>query len=79
MISSEDIDPSSTQDRCDEVADELGHVPFTEQHYAAIALAIVRKVHALRVPAHKVLVLDCDETLWRASSARMVRWNLNSS
>ena len=25
---------------------------------------IARKVHALRVPAHKVLVLDCDETLW---------------
>ena len=40
-------------------------MPFTEEHYASIALAIARKVHALRVPAHKVLVLDCDETLWR--------------
>ena len=53
------------RDRYDEVGDELAHIPFTEEYYAAIAVAIARKVHALRVPAHKVLVLDCDETLWR--------------
>ena len=40
-------------------------MPFTDEHYASIALALARKVHALRVPAHKVLVLDCDNTLWR--------------
>jgi FkbH-like protein len=65
LLSPEDIDPVSTQERYDDLGDELGHMPFTEEHYAAIALAIARKVHALRVPAQKVLVLDCDETLWR--------------
>jgi FkbH-like protein len=47
------------------MGDELAHMPFSEEHYASIALAIARKVHALRVPSHKVLVLDCDDTLWR--------------
>jgi FkbH-like protein len=44
--------------------DELAHIPFTEETFASLALAIARKVHALRKPAHKVLVLDCDNTLW---------------
>jgi FkbH-like protein len=65
LLSSEDIDRLSTGERYDSLSDELAHVPFTDEHYASIALAIVRKVHALRVPAHKVLVLDCDNTLWR--------------
>jgi FkbH-like protein len=49
----------------DPVQDELGHVPYTSDYFAAIATAIVRRVHSLRVPARKVLVLDCDNTLWR--------------
>jgi FkbH-like protein len=65
LIAPEDVDLVSTEDRFDEAGDELAHMPFTEEHYASIALAIARKAHALRVPAHKVLVLDCDETLWR--------------
>ena len=31
----------------------------------ALPLPSPAKFHALRVPAHKVLVLDCDETLWQ--------------
>ena len=64
-LSNEEIDSVSTGERYDSLSDEVGHVPFTDEHYGAIALALVRKVHALRVPAHKVLVLDCDNTLWR--------------
>jgi HAD superfamily phosphatase (TIGR01681 family) len=65
LLSPGDIDLVATLERYDDLSDELAHIPFTEGHYAAIALAIARKVHALRVPAYKVLVLDCDETLWR--------------
>jgi len=64
VITSDDLELVSGDERYDSVGDELAHVPFTEEYYASIALAIVRKVHALLVPAHKVLVLDCDETLW---------------
>jgi len=44
--------------------DELGHVPYTDEYFAALATAIARKVHALRTPPFKVIALDCDETLW---------------
>jgi len=65
LLTEEEIDRVSSAPRYDLEADNLGHIPFTEEHYAALALAISRKTHALRIPAHKVLVLDCDETLWR--------------
>lgn len=53
---------SRTHDR---ERDELAHIPYTEEFFAALSAAIARKVHALKVPARKVLALDCDNTLWR--------------
>jgi FkbH-like protein len=44
--------------------DELGHVPYTVEYFTALATAIARKVHALRMPPYKVIALDCDDTLW---------------
>src|SRR5713226_4835045 len=43
--------------------DELGHVPYTEEYFVALATAIARKVHALRMAPFKVIALDCDDTL----------------
>jgi len=60
-----DVDGASAGERYDAESNDLGHIPFTEAHYAALALALTRKVHALLVPDRKVLVLDCDNTLWR--------------
>ena len=59
LVSQEDIDLMSSEDRYDKLGDEIAHVPFTEAHYAAIALAIVRKVHAFREPE--------DETPWQGA------------
>lgn len=48
----------------DEQRDKLGHIPFTEEYYTALGTAIFRKVYtSLRSP-YKVIVLDCDNTLW---------------
>jgi FkbH-like protein len=58
------IEAVASGDRYDEARDELAHIPYTEAHFAALALAIARRIHAIRVPAAKVLVLDCDNTLW---------------
>lgn len=60
-----DIDVVAGSDRFDRESDRLAHVPFTEDHYASLSLAIARKVHAFLVSDRKVLVLDCDNTLWR--------------
>lgn len=45
-------------------ADELGHVPYTLEFFAALGTMLARRIHALRVAPFKVIVLDCDETLW---------------
>jgi FkbH-like protein len=44
--------------------DRLGNIPYTELYYAALATALVRYTHALMRPPHKVIALDCDNTLW---------------
>ena len=46
-------------------ADSLGHVPYTQEWFQAMASMIARRFYRLQAPPHKVLALDCDETLWR--------------
>ena len=65
ILSAGEIDRVASADRFDAKRDELAHIPFSDAHFAALALALARRVHALRVPVAKVLVLDCDNTLWR--------------
>lgn len=49
----------------DPQADSLGHVPYTREWFQAMASMIARRFYRLQAPPHKVLALDCDETLWR--------------
>ena len=65
ILGAGEIDRVASSDRFDAKRDELAHIPFSDAHFAALALALARRIHALRVPAAKVLVLDCDNTLWR--------------
>ncbi|MDD9939909.1 MAG: HAD-IIIC family phosphatase [Myxococcales bacterium] len=44
--------------------DRLAHIPFSEPAFARLSALTMRRVHALRVAPRKVLVLDCDNTLW---------------
>lgn len=49
----------------DEVADRLGHIPFTNELQCAIATAAARRINAeIGDPVIKVLCCDCDNTLW---------------
>ncbi|HEU4595413.1 MAG TPA: HAD-IIIC family phosphatase [Pyrinomonadaceae bacterium] len=43
----------------------LGHVPYRPEFFAALGTMLARRIHALQRPPAKVLVLDCDQTLWR--------------
>ncbi|NET03602.1 MAG: FkbM family methyltransferase [Symploca sp. SIO2B6] len=45
--------------------DEFGHVPYTPAFYTALGTAIARKIHAIKSAPYKVIVLDCDQTLWK--------------
>ena len=40
-------------------------MPYTPQCYAAIGTALARAVHGLKARPYKVIVLDCDNTLWQ--------------
>ena len=50
---------------CDPDRDEMGHIPYTAEYFAALGTIICRKIHARRQTPYKVIVLDCDETLWK--------------
>ncbi len=49
----------------DEQGDKRGHIPFTTEYFTALATAIARKLYTLKSSPHKVIVLDCDNTLWQ--------------
>ena len=53
------------RDYADPSADKLGHMPYTPEFFTALGTMVARKVHALKVPRRKVIVLDCDQTLWQ--------------
>ena len=65
VITQAEIESVAGAHRYDSRRDELAHIPFSDAHFASLALALSRRMHALRSPAAKVLVLDCDNTLWR--------------
>lgn len=52
------------QQWADAESDRFGHVPYTRHGFAAVATAVARHIVALRASARKVIVLDCDNTLW---------------
>lgn len=49
----------------DPVGDKLGHVPYTPLFFSSLGTAIARKISVIRSAPHKVIVLDCDHTLWK--------------
>ncbi len=59
------VDALCPATRHDPVADKLAHIPYTDDWFGALAIVVARQVHMRKVAAHKVLVLDCDNTIWR--------------
>jgi FkbH-like protein/FkbM family methyltransferase len=46
-------------------SNHLGHVPYTPVGFAAIGSSLFRTLAGLRRAPYKVIVLDCDNTLWQ--------------
>jgi FkbH-like protein len=53
----------------DPYGDQVGHIPYTPAFLAALGTTITRKIHAIQGAPYKVIVLDCDQTLWRGVCA----------
>jgi FkbH-like protein len=64
LLRPDDFDLYPVTDYHDPARDELGHIPYTPLFFAALGTILARKVHALLAPPRKVVVLDCDNTLW---------------
>ena len=45
-------------------SDKLAHIPFTPLFFSALATVLARKIYSLTSTPYKVIVLDCDQTLW---------------
>jgi amino acid adenylation domain-containing protein/FkbH-like protein len=51
-------------DYYDAEADNLGHVAYTPEYFTALGTIMARRIYALKAEPRKVIVLDCDQTLW---------------
>ncbi len=54
-----------TDSREDPRSDRIGHIPYTQEYFAAIAALITRRIATSLKPRCKVVAVDCDNTLWR--------------
>jgi amino acid adenylation domain-containing protein/FkbH-like protein/non-ribosomal peptide synthase protein (TIGR01720 family)/FkbM family methyltransferase len=48
----------------DAYGDEFGHIPYTPEFFGGLGTMLARKICALKSDPYKVIVLDCDNTLW---------------
>ncbi|MCB0164915.1 MAG: HAD-IIIC family phosphatase, partial [Anaerolineae bacterium] len=56
--------PLPAADIYDLYSDHVGHVPFTPRYFTALGTLIARCRYRLQAQPIKVIVLDCDLTLW---------------
>lgn len=53
----------------DPARDKLGHIPFTTSYFRVMGTVLARKIFSLLRTPNKVIVLDCDNTLWHGVCA----------
>ena len=49
----------------DPIREELAHIPFQRAYYHVLAAVVIRHIYRKVGTLRKVVVLDCDNTLWR--------------
>ncbi|MEO5596774.1 MAG: HAD-IIIC family phosphatase [Lysobacteraceae bacterium] len=53
------------------LAEAIGHVPFSRDRFATLATALARIIVSAVLPPFKVIVVDCDNTLWQGVCAEV--------
>lgn len=53
----------------DEYADNTASIPYSYSFFCVMGTVICRKINSLSEPIHKVIILDCDNTLWKGVCA----------
>jgi FkbH-like protein len=49
----------------DPLREKIAHIPYRDEYLYFISALVVRQAHCRLAPARKVVVVDCDNTLWR--------------
>lgn len=49
----------------DATADRIGHIPYSDEYFIALATFLARHIASRIKPRHKVIAVDCDNTLWK--------------
>ncbi len=66
ILSSEDFLQNYQVGACDNPKANLyGRIPYTMEFFAALGAFLARKIYTFCRDPHKVIVLDCDQTLWK--------------
>jgi FkbH-like protein len=58
------LQPYGVEAYYDEPGHRIADIPYTGELFAALGTRLARTVHGFEVPPRKVIVLDCDHTLW---------------
>ena len=65
FVTGEQLQALYTVEEYDDAPSErLASIPYTPLFFSALGTMIARRISALTVPRYKVIVLDCDHTLW---------------
>lgn len=51
-------------DYYDELNNSLAHIPYTTEYMTAIGVMLSRKITSINMKPYKVIIIDCDNTLW---------------
>ena len=64
IVTSNDLFSISIDDYYEPLGEKIGHIPYTNDFFFILAMTISRRIHAILKKPYKVIVLDCDNTLW---------------
>lgn len=65
FLGADEIRASYPVSRYDDASrNRIGHIPYTADFFAALALAVARRIRRLSSTPYKVIALDLDNTLW---------------
>lgn len=65
LVRPEDLQVYAVEAYYDPERDKLGHIPFTPLFFTSLGTVIARRIYTIKSTPHKVIVLDCDNTIWK--------------
>jgi len=65
LKSEELIDIYDVYDYYEEMGEEAGHIPYSDEFFISLSTIIARKIHVFLSSPFKAIAIDCDNTLWK--------------